>query len=67
MKKNKIKTKRAAAKRFKITGTGKIRHYNSGLRHLLNHESSKKKNNKSGTVELVKTELKKVKRMLGMR
>ncbi len=65
--KNKIKTKSAAAKRFKITGTGKIRHHKSGLRHLLNHESSKKKRNKSGTVDLAKTEVKKVKRMLGMR
>jgi large subunit ribosomal protein L35 len=65
--KNKIKTKRAAAKRFKITGTGKIRHQNAGLRHLLEHQSSKKKKNKSGSVEIVKTEKNKVKRMLGLR
>ncbi|HHS49861.1 MAG TPA: 50S ribosomal protein L35 [candidate division Zixibacteria bacterium] len=34
MKKNKIKTKRAAAKRFKITGTGKVVHKRAGTNHF---------------------------------
>ncbi len=35
----KIKTNRAAAKRFSVTGTGKIRHKKRGLRHCLEHRS----------------------------
>lgn len=62
--KNKIKTKRAAAKRFKITSTGKVLRYKSGLRHLLEHQSSKKKRNKQGAVEVAKSELRKIKHML---
>ena len=34
MPKNKIKTKKAAAKRFKITGTGKIVHKRAGKIHF---------------------------------
>lgn len=38
-----VKTKKAAAKRFKITATGKVMHYGAGKRHLLGHKSSKNK------------------------
>lgn len=62
--KNKIKTKRAAAKRYKITGSGKVRRYRQGMRHLLEHESSKKKRNKRGSVEVSAADLPKIKRML---
>ncbi len=41
-KKLKLKTKRAAAKRFKITGTGKIVRAHSGKRHLLGTKPSKR-------------------------
>jgi large subunit ribosomal protein L35 len=34
-KKKKLKTHRGAAKRFKITSTGKIMRWHSGKRHLL--------------------------------
>ena len=37
------KTKKAAAKRFKITGTGKIMRRKAGLRHLASSKSSKRK------------------------
>jgi large subunit ribosomal protein L35 len=37
------KTKKAAAKRFKITATGKVMRYGAGKRHLLGHKSSKRK------------------------
>jgi len=37
------KTKKAAAKRFKITATGKVMRYGSGKRHLNAHKSSKHK------------------------
>jgi large subunit ribosomal protein L35 len=37
------KTKKAAAKRFKISATGKVLRYGAGKRHLLSHKSSKHK------------------------
>ena len=37
------KTKKAAAKRFKITATGKVMFRGAGKRHLLGHKSSKHK------------------------
>ncbi len=39
-KKIKMKTRKAAAKRFKITGTGKIMRGNTKRRHLLEHKAS---------------------------
>ena len=39
----KIKTKKKAAKRFKITGTGKVMAQATGRRHLLSDKNSKKK------------------------
>jgi len=37
------KTRKAVAKRFKITGTGKVMRSHSGRRHLLASKSAKKK------------------------
>lgn len=37
----KIKTKKAAAKRFKVTGSGKIKRTRSGKNHKLNNKSGK--------------------------
>jgi large subunit ribosomal protein L35 len=39
----KKKTKRAAMKRFKITGTGKIRRAKANKRHILTKKSPKRK------------------------
>jgi len=39
----KMKTKRSAAKRFRVTGTGKIVHNRSGNRHFGIRKSSKRK------------------------
>ena len=41
----KMKTKRAAAKRFKGTATGKIRRRKAYARHLLSCKSAKQKRN----------------------
>ena len=35
----KIKTKRAAAKRFKLTGTGKLKRQKAGKQHILTKKS----------------------------
>ncbi len=39
----KLKTRRAAAKRFRITGTGKLQRRHAFRNHLLGHKSSKRK------------------------
>jgi large subunit ribosomal protein L35 len=39
----KMKTKRSAAKRYKLTGTGKVRYKKQNLRHILTKKSSKRK------------------------
>ena len=36
----KMKTKRAAAKRFKVTGTGKIKRFKAYKRHILTKKST---------------------------
>jgi large subunit ribosomal protein L35 len=48
----KLKTRKAAAKRFRATGTGKIVRRKAGKSHLLEHKSSDKKRSmsKSGLV-----------------
>ena len=39
----KIKTKKAAAKRFKLTKKGKVKYYRAGRRHILTKKSRKRK------------------------
>lgn len=40
---SKLKTKRSAAKRFKVTGSGKFMAHRSGKRHLLTSKPRKRK------------------------
>ena len=39
----KMKTNSAASKRAKITGTGKVKHVGSAMRHNLEHKSARKR------------------------
>ena len=41
----KIKTNRSAAKRFKVTGTGKLKRNKAHKRHILTKKSTKTKRN----------------------
>ena len=41
----KLKTKKAAAKRFKVTGTGKVKRNKSNTQHILGKKSRKRKRN----------------------
>ena len=52
MAKNKVKTKKAAAKRFKITGSGRVMHKQVGQRHLLSGKSRRRKRRLSMPREL---------------
>jgi len=60
----KLKTKKAAAKRFKVTGTGKFKHQKANKGHILEKKSPKRKMNlrKMGMVD--KTNEKAVRQML---
>ncbi len=55
----KIKTSRGAAKRFKFTKTGKVKHKRAYLRHLLTSKSSARKRRlrKSGTLNRTETKI----------
>lgn len=41
----KMKTRKAVAKRYSVTGTGKIRYKKPGLRHILTKKARKLKRN----------------------
>jgi large subunit ribosomal protein L35 len=60
----KLKTKKAAAKRFKITGSGKFKHPKANSVHFLGKKSGKRKMGlrHSGLVD--KTNMKAVRKML---
>jgi large subunit ribosomal protein L35 len=61
----KMKRHSGMGKRVKITGTGKILRQQTGLRHRLEVKSSKETRDLSGTVEVAKADVKRVKKMLG--
>ena len=60
----KMKTRRAAAKRYSLTGSGKVRYKKQGLRHILTKKSSKRKRNLRHTGILSSSEAPRVKRLL---
>ncbi len=66
MKKNKLKTRKSASKRFKITGTGKVlrRAQNSG--HLRRHKSKRAIRNYHKYVEITGKTATKIKQMIGI-
>ena len=64
MKKYKQKGKKAAKKRFSLTGTGKVRRRKSGLRHLLEHRSSRNKRPKRSSQILSKADIEKVQALM---
>ena len=63
----KQKTNRAAAKRFKLTGTGKAKRAHSGLRHGMISKSRNRKRRLTGTTVVAAVDQPRVLRMLGKR
>ena len=60
----KMKTRRAVAKRFSVTGTGKLKRKRANLRHILEKKSQKAKK-RAGKVDYVdKADVPRVKRCL---
>jgi large subunit ribosomal protein L35 len=58
------KTKKAVAKRFKVTGTGKVMRRQAGLRHLASSKSSKRKRKLGKSKEVDKTDWARIKENL---
>jgi large subunit ribosomal protein L35 len=62
----KMKTDRGAAKRFKITGTGKIMRQKAFRSHLLEKKSSRRTRRLAGDAQVNPSDLRQVRRMLGI-
>ena len=60
----KMKTKKAAAKRFKITATGKIKHGVAGKRHRLISHNAKYIRQNRGTKKVADADVARVKKYL---
>ena len=60
----KMKTRKAYAKRFSFTGTGKLKFKKQGLRHILTKKSTKRKRRLRHTAILSASEAQRAKTML---
>lgn len=60
----KMKTKRAAAKRFRVLGSGKIKHGKAYRRHILAHKSRTRKRRLRAKGLVDKTQEKQTKRLI---
>lgn len=66
MGKYKLKTRRAAAKRFKVRKSGKIFRYCAKKKHLLEHKQKTVKNRLGKRVEVSQTDKDRIRKMLGV-
>ena len=60
----KMKTSRAAAKRFKLTGTGKLKRNKAYKRHILTKKSTKTKRNLRKAAMIDQSNVKQMKKIL---
>jgi len=60
----KMKTHSSAKKRFKITGSGKVKRFQAGKRHLLRKRSKKAKLNLTGSTLVSTNDTPRILRML---
>ncbi|MDX1971083.1 MAG: 50S ribosomal protein L35 [Candidatus Sumerlaeia bacterium] len=60
----KIKTRSAAAKRLKISASGKVRYRKQGLRHILTKKASKRKRQLGNMGEVAAVDMPRVRKML---
>jgi large subunit ribosomal protein L35 len=61
----KMKSHTGMGKRVKVTGKGKIVAQQSGLRHHLEVKSSRRTRRLSGTVQVSKADVSRIKKLLG--
>ena len=60
----KMKTKKAGAKRFSLTGTGKVKYKKMNLRHILTKRSPKRKRQLRAAVILAEADAIKVRKQM---
>jgi large subunit ribosomal protein L35 len=60
----KIKTNRAAAKRFKRTGTGKVKRNKAFSNHILTKKTTKRKRNLRASALIVHANMREIRRLL---
>jgi large subunit ribosomal protein L35 len=60
----KMKTKKAAAKRYHVTGSGKVRYKKQGLRHILTKKNAKRKRRLRLSATLSPVETMRVKQLM---
>lgn len=60
----KMKTRRAAAKRYSFTANGKVKYKKQGLRHILTKKSTKRKRNLRHAGILSASETKRIHKLL---
>ncbi len=62
----KMKTHKGAKKRFKVTGTGKLKRRNANLSHILEKKSPKRKRRLAGESDVSSANEKAVRKQLGI-
>lgn len=62
----KMKTRKAVAARFRVTGNGKLKFSHPGKRHLLTHKSSKRKRQLGKPAMVADSHLKTYKQQMGV-
>lgn len=62
----KMKTDKGAAKRIKVTGSGKLRRRKAFLNHILEKKSAKRKRRLGNETDVAPGDAKQIKRLLGM-
>jgi len=62
----KLKTNRSAAKRLRVTGSGKIKRNKAGKRHILTSKAKKRKRNLRRATLVHPGDAKRMARLLGM-
>lgn len=62
----KMKSHRGAAKRFKVTGTGRLKRRNSNLNHILEKKSPKRKRRLATESDVHPTNVPAVRKQLGI-
>ena len=62
----KLKTHRGAAKRFRLTGKGKIKRSKAYASHILTKKTTKRKRNLRSATLLVKGDHKRIRKLLGV-
>jgi len=62
----KMKTNKSAAKRFRVTGTGKVRRYKANKSHILTKKTAKRKRHLRAATLVSGADMGRIKKMLGL-